>query len=156
MAGWLKNMFRGDARIGAQFISQIQRDFAFLFTEYAAKIVPNDKEYPPMFDNALVTVVVNVIRFRFVQDRGDQRVDVAPMHAPEAWEELDFVLMVIDPDGEKPSWVSLGDLAGILITRFAQLEQALSKAEYVSTHRRLSERHTRERMKWTAAFNSRE
>lgn len=154
MDRWLKNILRGDATIREKFTTQIRRDFAFLFTENAAKIVPNDEEYPPMFDNALVTVVVDGIRLRFVQDRGEQRVDVASLEEPEAWEELDFVLMVIDPAGEKPSWVSLGDLAGILRTRFAQLESAFSTEEYASTRKQLMERHAYERAKWAAAFNS--
>jgi hypothetical protein len=154
MAGWLKKMLRGDATIREKFMAQIQRDFAFLFTEYAAKIISNDKEYPPMFDNALITVVVDGIRFRFVQDRGEQRVDVASLEAPEAWEELSFVLMVIDPIGEKPSWASLRDLAGILRMRLAQLEDAFSTAKYASTYKRLAERHAHERMKWAAESNS--
>ena len=155
MAGWLKNMLHGDAEVRKQFTEQIHRDFAFLFAEHGAKIVPNDKEYPPMFDNALVTVESCRLRFRFVQDRGEQRVDVAPLECPGAWEELDFVLMAIDPNGDKPAWATLSDLAEILRVRLAQVERAFSREQYDATRERLAEIHTRERNKWAAAFKSR-
>lgn len=149
----MRNMFRGDAKVREQFIAQVQRDFAFLFTDHAAEIVANDKEYPPMFDNAIITVVVDNLRFRFVQERGEHRVDVAPCDEPEAWETLDYALMAIDREEKKPSWVSFQELAKILKAKLVQLENAFSRKEYSATSQRLAEIHDRERKQWVTAFN---
>jgi len=156
MAKSFTSLFRGDAKIREGFIAKVKIDFAFLFTKYSAVIVPNEREYPPMFDNVLVTVEVETLRFRFVQERGEHRVDVAPVDESEAWETLDYALMVLDAEGRKPSWASFPELARILEAHFVQLKDAFSSKRYQDTSRRLAEIHSRERHQWVAAYNSRE
>jgi hypothetical protein len=154
MAKSLTSFFDGTAKIRERFIAKVKDDFAFLFTEYSAVIVANEREYPPMFDNVLVTVAVETLRFRFVQERGEHRVDVAPGDEPEAWEALDYALMVLDPEERKPSWVSFPELARILKVHFIQLKDAFSSKKYQETSRKLAEIHIRERQQWVAAYNS--
>jgi hypothetical protein len=42
--------------------AEVQRKLQFLFTEYGGRVVPNDREYPLVFDYAVVTVAVGKLR----------------------------------------------------------------------------------------------
>lgn len=107
-----------------------------------------------MFDNAILTVKAGDLRFRFVQDRGEQGVDVAPLHEPQAWEPLDFALMVADSMSEWLSCAPLQEVADVLKSRIVSLGYAFSRQEYDATSRRLAEIHDRERRQCVTNFNN--
>lgn len=136
------------------FTSEIVLNFRFIFTDHSGKIIPTDEEYPPTFDNAIVFVSAGCLRFCFIQDRGERRVEVAPMGIPGAWQNLNDVLAVISPEERRPSWISLKELSEILRTHFSLLQRAFSKDEYQITNQRLLDVRLSKNLDFIARFNS--
>jgi hypothetical protein len=90
---WLdKRLVRRNDQLFAQ---RIKENLEFLFNDYGAQLVPNERETPPYFDWAQVTVVTDDLRFNFTRDRGIMFVNVAPSHSPRDWQELSAVLTAI-------------------------------------------------------------
>lgn len=110
---------------------------SFLFADYSARVVSEGDEYPPMFDNAVVVVMTGSVRFRFIQDRGEQRIEVAPMEVLGTWQDLGDVMASIRSNGIKPSWTSLEEASEMLRTQFSAVQRAFSEVEYPMIRQRL-------------------
>jgi len=97
-----------DARKNQEnFAEEIRENLAFLFKD-GAQLIPYERKYPPAFDNAMVTVAVGNLRFRFARGRGDLQVHITPQHAPRDWHEMATVLMAIDRGfARRPSYYRL-------------------------------------------------
>ena len=133
--GWL------DRRLARQneqrFADDIRSHLSFLFTDYGARIIPNQgTPFPPSFDGAYVTVAVGALQLRFVRGRGDFSVRVASEHAPQHWEDF---RLVADDIGEWDTYQSryysssLETFEGVLLPRLAGLQEALSKDRFETT-----------------------
>ncbi len=57
-------------RIHDDLVRDVYTWLGFLFTDYGAKIIPNDQEPPALFDFALVTLSVGDLIFRIFRGRG--------------------------------------------------------------------------------------
>jgi hypothetical protein len=66
---------------------------------------------------------------RFVRGRGDFRVDIAPEHAPNDWQEVGEAIASIK-GSETPRYYRFEDLGQLLKENFGTLAQALSRDEY--------------------------
>ena len=130
--------------------AEVQSKLPFLFTECGGRVVPNDCEYPIVFDYAVVTVAVGKLRFRFVRGRDEFRVDVAPEHAPTAWEEVGTLLQAIAEPGEfrrRPEYFRFQDFGRLLKPRLERMAAALSPEQSGATGQELAEIHERDEAK---------
>jgi hypothetical protein len=71
-----------------QFEREIKNRISCLFTNYGAQLVPNDQDYPRVFDYAVITVAIDTMLLRFVRGRGEFRVDVCPQRMVGTWQEI--------------------------------------------------------------------
>ncbi len=116
------------------------QNLSFLFREFGAKFVPNEK-YRSQFGVVHATLEVGHLRLRAVSMRDGSYVEVAALHFPEQWEEIGLVLAAIrsmQPVGpadisRHPTDLPLSALAPLLKTHVAELQQALSEANYATT-----------------------
>ena len=98
-------------RADKQLAKDVRNNLIDLFSEHAAKVVPNDEfVYPRNFDHAVATVVTTDIHLRFVRARGEFSIDLALPDAPHKWESLDSALGWLEiqrgirPTPDYPSW----------------------------------------------------
>jgi hypothetical protein len=131
---WLDDRLLRHAR--EKFGAQVRENVPFLFTEHNATIVPNDREPPPYFDFAKVTVAAEDLRFIFTRDRGAVHLAVAPAYAPNEWQDFSALLKLID--GRETDYSRLQTIAGLLPSRMAQLKEILSEGRYPKTKELLS------------------
>ena len=92
---WLDKRLVDSGR-NREFAADIRKHLPFLFEQYGARILPNDREPPPSFDFALVTVVADDIVLRFFRDRGTVTVRASSTSAPDDSHELTTLLNVVD------------------------------------------------------------
>jgi len=135
--GWLdRRMARQDER---RFADDIRTHLSFLFTDHAAKVIPNEGvPFPPRMGGSCVTVAVGAIRLRFIRGRGDFSVKVSSEFAPQYWE--DFFLLADgvaewDTDRRRGYSYSLRTFGSVLSPRLARLQDALSKERCEATLR---------------------
>jgi len=103
-----------------------------------AKVVRNTSKYPKAFDYAIVTMAAGTLLLRFVRGRGEFRVDVAPQHAPDDWQELAEAIASIDESKTTPHYYRFKDLNLLLKAHWNELKYALSEAQYGAPRRRQS------------------
>ena len=133
--GWL------DRRIARQnerrFADEVRTHLPFLFSEYGARIIPNEGvPFPPSFDGAFVTLALDPLRLRFSRGRGDFGVQVASEFFPQQWEEFRLVADGVGPwdIAELPSRrYDLETFEAVLRPRIDALRLALSKDNAVAT-----------------------
>ena len=70
-----------------RFEREIQTEYSWLFDEYNARIMPM-KPYRRAFDYVMTTVALGDLLLRFVRGNAEFRVDIAPAHAPNDWNDL--------------------------------------------------------------------
>jgi hypothetical protein len=145
-------------RSNERFAKEITENLQFLFTYYNARIIPNDREPPPSFDFAMVTIATSDLLFRFLRGRGDLGVHVAPQRAPNDWHELSLVLSVIDVrEGfERRSVYWLSDVARWLTLYIDRIEKAFSESRYPETKQRLDDVYRYDRAvtrRWETEIN---
>ena len=62
-----------------RLVRDVQSHLSFLFRDYGARIIANDRTMlpPPAFDYAFVTVALDDVFFRLCRGRGEVYVDIA-------------------------------------------------------------------------------
>jgi hypothetical protein len=117
------------------------QNLSFLFRELGAKFVPNEK-YRSQFGLVHATLEVGHLRLRAVSMRDGSYVEVAAAHSPEKWEEIGLVLAAVrsmervgpaDDISRHPTFLPLSVLRPLLKKHFAELQEALSEANYATT-----------------------
>jgi hypothetical protein len=146
--GWWLN--KGIARANQHRLRKdIQDELWFLFSEYGARIVPNDPmRFPPPLDYAVVTLVANDLNFKFVRGRGDLDVYVGPDRLPRFRHELSLVLSQLDVAGvpmRQPLY-RLANVQRILRPYMDLLRDAFSEDKYPELERRLSHVYENDRL----------
>jgi hypothetical protein len=139
LSWWLdKRLARRHDRL---LVEEIREDLEFLFNEFGAQVVPNEKETPPYFDWAQATVVTDDLRFSFTRDRGMIFANVAPKRSPNDWQELSAVLTVItmtDGSEREVEFTRLPTIAAELKPQMARVTDALSEGNFKQTMERVS------------------
>jgi hypothetical protein len=135
--GWLdRHTARQNER---RFAGDIRTHLSFLFTDHAAKVIPNEGvPFPPRMDGAFVTVAVGAIRLRFIRGCGDFSVKVSSGFAPQHWEDFFLVADGVaewDTDRRRGYSYSLRSFGSVLSPRLARLQEALSKERCEATLR---------------------
>ena len=133
--GWYdKRLARQHER---RFADDIRRCLPFLFSEHAAKVIPNEGvPFPPSFDGAYVTVAVGDLRLRFIRGRGDFSVRVASAFAPNDWEDFRLVANGIgqwDMSNQGPRYYTLETFEPVLRSRLERLQETLAKDRFETT-----------------------
>jgi hypothetical protein len=128
-AWWLDKRLVG--RSNRRFAADIRKNVPFLFAEYGAEVVPNDREPPPVLDLATVTISTDKLRFSFNRDRGSVQVAIAPAHSPHDWQDLSAILKVIESPEAGSSRLTM--IARALRREMPRLELALSEARFQET-----------------------
>jgi hypothetical protein len=134
-AGWLDKLMVN--RGNGEFLVDIRKYLPFLFHEYGARVLVNDREPPASFDFALVTLSVGDLILRFFRDRGTVTLRVSSIRAPNDSHELSTVLNLLDGNVERPS--HLLDIEPVLRAHMDDLRQAFSDTHYAYLKERLSE-----------------
>jgi len=124
-------------RYEQRFADDVRTFLPFLFSEYGAKVIPNEGvPFPPSFDGAYVTVAVGNLLLRFIRGRGDFSVRVASAFAPNDWEGFRLVADGIgqwDVTQTGPLYYTLETFEPILRSRLERLQEALSKKRFEAT-----------------------
>jgi len=122
-----------------EFAADIRKHLPFLFEQYGARILPNDREPPPSFDFALVTVVADDIVLRFFRDRGTVTVRASSTSAPDDSHELTTLLNVVDAAIKRRCFSHLLDVEPVLRSHMDDLRKAFSEGRYAYVKGQLSE-----------------
>jgi hypothetical protein len=133
-------------RENERFAQEIRKNMPVLFTQYGAKIIPNDREPPAAFDFAKVMVSVDELLFSLTRGRGSLAVHVASKLAPNEWHELSSVLSVLDmPEGvpTQAEYYRLQTVERLLQAHMGRLKEAFAEGRYAETKERLSEVYER-------------
>jgi len=121
---------------------EIDQNLRFLFKDYQGEIVLNRSiPFPPAFDYAFVTIATHVLRLRIAQGRGELSVCVAPLHAPDDWQELSMVLMAMNtPEGigQRPRYAFWHDVVQLLQTLMNVANEAMSEKRWIVITERLN------------------
>lgn len=112
--------------------------------------VTDDRYAPESFGNSYVTLQSPRIMVRFVRDRGQVWVEVAPLSAPAAWWPLALALEAIGVQLPETQF-DLRSAAALLCDNFQHLAEALGPG--LSDTRGEIERRAEERVRaWQAHF----
>ena len=118
---------------------KVRNDLAFLFEDFGAKFVANDRKYKY---GKVVTLETDKLRFQASWDRGEYFLRIAPSHAPLDWEGIDAALMVVNAKAPSTSyaenpisqaWSGLAGLAQVLGPQLPLIEKAFSPEQYAHT-----------------------
>lgn len=151
--GWLDILLA--RRRNKQLTAEIEISFSYLFSLYPGRVLLNEGEQLPLaFDFATVTVQFSEIRFRITRGRGELRVEVAPLHDPEDWQDLEALWCAL----AAPEWTrrpspydTLDETALCLQEHWRLLVAAMSTSQNYSTTaeklRKLSDLSIEEQMK---------
>lgn len=119
----------------------------WLFADLQFRVV-GDSYDPRTFGDCLVTLESDVIRLRFVKDRGQILIELRPLSEPSRWWNAVYILEAIR--GERPvPHFDLEGAASMLRDNFPALVSALGPGSLEETRREI-ERHGKERVE---AFN---
>lgn len=113
----------------------IHQEFHQLFSEHNAKEVKYEYD-SKHFGNEILVVNSGNIVFRFVQDRGDLDVDLAPSHAPTEWQCVDQVIWALHGLTNVPPirpGYSLAKTASLVMDHYSRLNEAMSPEKYAAT-----------------------
>jgi len=137
-----------------EFVRQVREHLSFLFTEYGGQIMPNEREPPPYFDFAAVTIAAGGLCFLFTRDRGAVHVAIAPGYRANEWYDLHDLLRLID--GRDTDFSRLPTIARLLRSYTPQLQEVLSSDRYQRTRESLAEireQGTEQTRRFEAALN---
>jgi hypothetical protein len=144
---WLdKRLARKDER---RLARDIKESLWFLFSEFGARIVPNEGvKGPPPFDYAVVTVSTADLSFKFVRGRGELDVYVGPQRLPKTRHELSLVLSLVgSPEGlTRQPLYRLPNVERLLRPHMGLLREAFSEARYPDLEKRLLEVYDNDRL----------
>lgn len=127
--GWWLSPLLGE-RSSRKLASEVQENLPLLFLQHAARVVPNVNKHSRQANYKIVTVAVDGILLRFSRDRGDFRVDIAPSHAPNDWQELAGAVREVAGSHPENSYYGLRGLDRLLQDNFDALRSAMSEANY--------------------------
>ena len=139
--------------------AEVQEYLSFLFREYDAHIIPEpEARHVSDGDWPLVVLSVDGMLLHLLRWRGELNIGVAPIHAPNDWDDLMLVLSILDESVKRNACGDLFHLAQLLKPRMALLSQALSEPGYAALKERLSEAHEYDRVvtrQWENEINRR-
>lgn len=124
-----------------KFAAVVRENLLFLFTDYGAQLVPNEKETPPYFDWAQATITTDDLRFNFTRDHGMIFANVAPSHAFHDWQPLSAVLTAIgaaDGSEREVEFSRLPTIAVWLRSEMPRLKEAMSERNFEKTKEQVS------------------
>ena len=124
-------------RRNERFSGDVREGVEFLFTKFSGRIVPNEREPPPLFDFARVTVEADDLRFSFTKDRGSVHVAVASEKLPGDWHDLSALLNVLGIS--EVEYSRLFTIARLLEANLSAIKEALSTGHIEQTKEALSE-----------------
>jgi hypothetical protein len=115
------------------FIEKVRTRLAFLFREYAAEIVPNERtRIRPGWYFAMATIKLDSLTLRILQKNGRLTVHVAPSFAPIDWNELEATLCAVGAheNGGRCSYVGFYDLEKLLRQSLPLITSTFQKENY--------------------------
>jgi hypothetical protein len=145
-------------RSNRHFEDDIRRQLSFLFDDFHARVVLNEKEPPPSFDFALITLSAKDLMFQIFRDRGAITMRVSSPRIPNDWHEVSSVLNVMDVGVERQTFSNLHDLERIVQPHMKELRAAFSEACYPEVKLRLSDVYAYDRAvtrQWETEINRR-
>ena len=129
----------------------IEEKFPWLFEELGFRAVAWSYN-PKVYWDSTLTVESDMLRLRFIRDRGEIRAQLASISEPETWWDLVSLLEVIH--GEKPE-PQLEGVAPLVRTNYSHLVQALGPqlSETKKELERLQEERRRVMQEWQRSRN---
>lgn len=113
-----------------RFEGDIQKEYAWLFKDFAGHIVPK-KRYMQVLDYLEATVAVDDLLFEFVRGNGDFHVNVAPSHFPNDWLEFGRAIDLARNAEQSPKPpVQMSDFQRLFEANLEALKAYFSKEEY--------------------------
>jgi hypothetical protein len=117
-------------RAQERFAAEIRNALPFLFENQGGTIVPTDSvKFPPGFDYAFVTVAIGQLLFRFVQGRGEFRIDMTVSGTGKNWRDwkdlrqVEVVLKEADSNGNPLPLRNLNDASLFFEGELARLKE---------------------------------
>jgi hypothetical protein len=96
-----------------RFGHDLEREFAWLFEKYDARIVPV-KRYKRVLDYVVANAAVGDLLFKFVRGHGDFHAMVAPSHSPDDWLEFGRAIdLARDAELSQKPFVPMSDFQGL-------------------------------------------
>jgi hypothetical protein len=138
------------------FEASIRQHMRFLFERFGASVVSNEY-FPAAFGNVIVVIETEGLRLRFVQDRGEVRLDVAPLQNPTEWVDSAFALAAMEDGSGEPQFSlyrTITSIARRLDPKFEALQVAFTQDRYPATIRKMAEISERERARAVQRFNT--
>jgi len=144
-AWWLDGLLSG--RSEERLKNRVRDNLGFLFSEHNGQFTKNDRVC--RWGN-VVSLEAGGVLFRIGHHRGEDFVDVTSPRTPSDWEPVGIALMAIDAKQPittsedlpvSPSFLVLSEIAPLLRSRFADLEEAYSVDRYPTTKRTLETIH---------------
>lgn len=133
---------RRDEKLAAE----IREALSFLFSDYGAIIIPNDRETPASNDFAAATVSVADLILRFYWGLGTLSIDVSSARNPKELHDLPSVLNLIDSAVARQQYSSVLEVEPVLRPHMRELIAAFSEDSYAEINRRLSDVYARDRV----------
>ena len=133
--GWLDDRLLRKDQEG--FEKEIKQNLAWLFERHGAQVIPNlsGRKHRRILDYVDITVSLEPVLFQFVRGRGEFRVDVAPQHIPNDWQEIGEAIAAIHELRGPPQYYRLEDFGRLLERNLNDLRKAFSKAAYGDARR---------------------
>jgi len=150
--GWWLNPVL-NKRLENKLREQVRTDLAFLFQDFDARFVANDRTYE---NEIVVSVDTADLRIRVGQHHGDYGISVAKRESPENRESLTSILEVIyEKEGllRKPLFVDLAELGKLFREKFNQIQTAVSREHYSDTVAAIDANHQLGMQRMEGAFN---
>ena len=132
----------------------IDQDLSFLFSDWGAKLVPNDA-YSSKFGVVHATLEVGQLRLRAVSFRDGFYMEVTAAHAPNQWEEVSTVMQAIQATPQVPTYLPISKLAPLLRLHLGSLQTSLSETNYPSTWRAIQSLKDLERQEYAKQMEKR-
>jgi hypothetical protein len=131
-SGWDERLYKKNRR---NFASEIERSFAYLFSQHGGSVHPIEGEnLPRAFDYVSVTVDFEAMRVQLIRGRGELDARIAPPFEPGEWREIEFFWQLVDFPGREYSLFAenqLDELAGKLQESWSQLTFVLSEENWL-------------------------
>ena len=150
--GWWLNPVL-NKRLENKLREQVRTDLAFLFQDFDARFVANDRTYE---NKIVVSMDAADLRIRVGQHHGDYGISVAKRDSPENRESLTSILEVIyEKEGSlrKPLFVDLAELGKLFREKFNQVQTAVSGEHYSDTVTTIDANHQLGMQRMAGAFN---
>jgi hypothetical protein len=130
-SGWDERLYKKNRR---NFVRDIERSFAYLFSQHGGSVHPSEGEnLPRAFDYVSVTLDFEAMRVQLIRGRGELDARIAPPFDPGEWREIEFFWQLVDFPGRENSLFAenqLDGLAGRLQESWNQLAYVLSEENW--------------------------